>query len=308
MIYRASRTLSMQVLLLFGFTTTCLAQNAYSKVALHPIYRTVAPPHGSYPQDPSHIQVVSVVLLLVSLGFLTASFIESRRWNSTVPVALTIGATTCVLAEAVNCYLANVYWTQSHDPRKLLFTLLGRDFEVYVGIIWWSFGAALSCCIYGALMRKVSTGMLWASLSLAALFDFVLEECMLNYGGIYTYYGHQPLVLFKLFPCWWAFCNVSGIFTGIAITYRYRNWFNGWRSALVLPVLPFCYVGPQVLAAMPTIYVIQADHSPLITELCGILTCCIAVIQAGVIMDAVLGRHPLSFGLNMTLAKTSKSG
>jgi len=74
-----------------------------------------------------------------------------------------------------------------------------------------------------------------------------------------------------------------------------------------LSVLPFCYVEPQVLAAMPTIYVIQADHSPLITELCGILTCCVAVIQAGIIMDAVLGRRPLSFGLNTTLAKTSKS-
>ncbi|KAG9194064.1 hypothetical protein G6011_04099 [Alternaria panax] len=297
----------MRIFLFFSFITTCLAQNAYSKVTLHPVYRTVAPPYDSFPQDPSHIRVVSIVLLGVSLIFLAASFTESRRWNSTVPAALTLGATTCVLAEAINCYLSNVYWSHSHDPKQLLFTLLGREFEVYVGIIWWSFGAVLSCSIYGALMRNVSTGMLWVLLGLAAFFDVVLEECMLNYGGIYTYYGHQPLVLFKLFPCWWAFCNVSGIFAGIALTYRYRSWFNGWKSALLLPILPFCYVGPQVLAAMPTIYVIQADHTPLVTELCGILTCCLAVVEAGVIMDTFLGRHPLQLSSNTGLAKAKKS-
>ena len=272
-----------------------VAQNAHTKVELHPTYGTVAPPIDSFPQDPDHIQVVSSVLLAVSLVFLGVSVTESKRWNSTVPAALTVGAASCVLAEAVNCYLSNVYWTQSHDPRQLLFTLLGREFETYVGIIWWSFGAVLSCTIFAALMRNVRTGTLWILLGLAGLFDFILEETMLQYGGIYTYYGHQPLVLFKLFPCWWLFCNVSGIFLGIAISYRYRAWFAGWRSVFLLPILPFCYIGPQVLAAMPTIYVVQADHPPLTTQLCGILTCCIAIVQTGVMMDVVLQRDPLKF-------------
>ncbi|KAL6912517.1 hypothetical protein ACHAPO_010266 [Fusarium lateritium] len=280
------------VLSFAGFSA---AQNAHTKVELDPTYRTVAPPIGNFAQDPDHIRVVSSILLAVSLVFLGISVTESRRWNSTVPAALTAGAASCVLAEAVNCYLSNVYWTQSHDPSKLLFTLLGREFDTYVGIIWWSFGAVLSCGIFGALMRNVRTGTLWILLGLAGFFDFILEETMLQYGGIYTYYGHQPLVLFKLFPCWWLFCNVSGIFFGIAISYRYRAWFAGWRSVFLLPILPFCYIGPQVLAAMPTIYVVQADHDPLTTQLCGILTCCIAVVQTGVMMDVVLNRDPLEF-------------
>ncbi|KAJ8114621.1 hypothetical protein OPT61_g3541 [Boeremia exigua] len=289
----AFRTSIMELVLLLSFIAPSFAQNAQTKVTLHPIYRTVAPPGDAFPQDPNHISVVSVVLLTVSLIFVAASFTESKRWNSTVPAALTIGGASCVFAEAINCYLSNVYWTTSHNPRLLMFTLMGRDFDVYVGIIWWSFGAAVGCCIYGALMRNVSTGTLWACLGVAGMADLVLEEVILNYGGIYTYFGHQPLVLFGLFPCWWLFANVAGLFLGVAITYRYRNWFNGWKSVLLLPILPFCYVAPHTLAAMPTIYVIQADHSPLITQMCGLLTACLALVEVGIIMDTVLERHPL---------------
>ncbi|KAI8266364.1 hypothetical protein K4K58_009958 [Colletotrichum sp. SAR11_239] len=155
---------------------------------------------------------------------------ESKRWGSTVPTALTIGSATFVFVEAINCYLANVYWTTSHDPGKLMFTLLGRDFDVYVGIIWWSYGAVLSCGIFGALQRNIRTGSLWSLLGFAGLLDIILEESMLMYGGIYTYYGHQPLV-FNVFPCWWAFCNVSSIFVGISITYSFfKPYLNGiWR-------------------------------------------------------------------------------
>ena len=281
--------------LLLGFTTSSLAQDAWSTVTLDPTYRTVAPPHEDYPQSAEHVRVVSIVLLAICFTSVAVSFTESKRWNSTVPAVLTIGAATCFYAEAINCYLANVYWTISHDPKQVLFTLLGRDFEPYVAIVWWSFGSVMSCCIFSALLRNVRTGTLWILLGLAAFFDFVIEEWMLNYGGVYSYYGHQPLVLFKLFPCWWAFGNTSGIFMGIVIAYRYRNWFNGWRSILLIPLLPFCYVGPQVIAGMTTFYVIQADYSPLVTQLGGVVTCCVAVVQTGVMMNVVLGRDPLDF-------------
>ncbi|KAF4774867.1 hypothetical protein HER10_EVM0004190 [Colletotrichum scovillei] len=267
------------------------AQNAQVKVSFDWTFRTIAPPNDAFAQDASHVRVVSAILLALSLVFVLISLAESKRWSSTVPTALTLGAATCVLPEAVDNYLANCYWSQSHDPSQLMFTFLGREFDVYVGIIWWSFGAVLGCSIFGALMRGVSNKTLLVFLGLAGLFDVVLEECLLSYGGLYLYYGHQPLVLFSLFPCWWAFCNVSAVFLGIAMTYRYREWFNGWKSVFVLPILPFCYVAGWSLAAMPTVYAVHADYSPVVTQLCGILTCCLALLQIGVIMDVVLGRQ-----------------
>lgn len=296
--------------LFLSLTTAASAQNIYSPVVLDPTYRTVlAPKHEDFPQDPDHIRVVSAILFTVCLTFVGISIRESKKWHSTVPAALTIGSASCVLAEAINCYLANVWWTVSGDPKQLLFTLLGRDFDIYVGIVWCSFGSALSCVLFAALARNARTGVIWTLLGLAAFSDFVLEECMLNYGGIYTYYGHQPLVLFKLFPCWWAFCNVSGMFFGISIAFRYRESFKGWRSIFLLPLLPWCYVGPQVLAGLPTMYSLQADWSPLVSQLCGITSCCIAIVHTGFVMDALLGRDPLDFAgvaKNEKVAKVQK--
>ncbi|TEA14514.1 hypothetical protein C8034_v003392 [Colletotrichum sidae] len=297
--------------LILGYSASpATAQDNSIKVTLDNTYGTIAPPNDAFPFNANHASVVSVVLLILSLTFVGISFKESKRWNSTVPAALTIGAASCILPEAVDNYLANCYWAQSHDPRFLMFTFLGREFDVFVGIIWWSFGAVLGCCIFGALMRDVSTGTLWKGLALAGLFDIVLEECLLNYGGLYFYYGHQPLVLIAKFPWWWLFCNVSAIFMGIAVTYRYRAWFNGWKSVFVLPILPFCYIGAWSLAAMPTVYAVQADYSPLVTQACGVLTCCIALVQTGVMMDAILDRDPLDVGsgrrnISLQDAKTS---
>ncbi|POS73491.1 hypothetical protein DHEL01_v208113 [Diaporthe helianthi] len=272
---------------------TVLAQHARVNITFDETFRTVAPPNDAFAHDAHHTQVVSGVLLSISLLCVLVSLRESKRWSSTVPAALTIGAATCILPEAVDNYLANCYWAQSHDPSQIMFTFLGREFDIFVGIIWWSYGAVVGCTILGALMRGVSTKTLWALLVVAGVLDIILEECLLNYGGIYLYYGHQPLVLFSKFPCWWAFCNVSAVFLGIAMTYRYREWFNGWRSVFVLPILPLCYIAGWSMPAMSTVYAVHADYSPLVTQLCGILTCCLALVQTGVIMDAVLGRDPL---------------
>lgn len=279
------------LLLCLGLATYSAAQDAYIKVTLDPTYRTVPPPNDDFPQDRSHIWVIQCILLPISLTCVGLSLWESKRWGSTVPAALTIGSASFVLVEAVNCFLGNVYWSTSHDPKKLMFTLLGSDFDIYVGIIWWPYGAVLSCGIFAALNRNIRTGWLWALLAFAGFLDIVLEECMLIYGGIYIYYGHQPLV-FNTFPCWWAFCNVSSIFLDISITYRYSHLLQGWKSLLVPPILPICYAGPQVLAGLPTMYAVQADYSPLVTELCGVASCGLAVIQVGIIMDTVLARNP----------------
>lgn len=45
---------------------------------------------------------------------------------------------------------------------------------------------------------------------------------------------------------------------------------------------------------MPTVFAIQDDLSPLITESAGSYTCVIAVIQSGAMMHLVLNRDPLA--------------
>lgn len=282
------------------------AQSAHTKILLHETFRTPAPPGDAFAQDANHIVVVMAVLLPVALGFLALAFTEAKRFNTSIPIALVIAGIFCVVPEAINNYIGGVYWTQSHDPNQLLFTLMGREFDYYVAIIWWSFASGAGVLLYAALLREFDTGKLWTYLGLAAVANIILEEALLGYGGIYLYFGHQPLVLFRLFPCWWSFANVSSLFLSISLAYRYREWFNDWRSVFVVLLVPFCYIGAYTLCGMPTIFVIQGDFSPLITELAGIATCIIAVIQAGVMMHLVLDRNPCDCGAAKQVAISKK--
>ncbi|THY11382.1 hypothetical protein D6D01_08937 [Aureobasidium pullulans] len=56
-------------------------------------------------------------------------------------------------------------------------------------------------CIVPEAVNNYLEATLWTYLALAVLADIILEEILLGYGGIYLYFGLQPLV-FNLFPCW----------------------------------------------------------------------------------------------------------
>jgi len=273
-----------------------LAQNAQAKVTLSQNFRTPAPPNDAFAQNADHVFVGTTGMLVLALIFMVIAYVDGRRFKSTIPFGLVLGAAACVVPEAIDNYLGGCYWSQSHDPKKMMFFLMGREFDYYVGVMWWAFGAILGYSVYAVLLREVTTGTLWGFLAFAGFADIVIEETLLNYGGIYTYFGHQPLVLIKYFPWWWLFVNVSSLFLSVALTYRYRAFFEGWKSVFILALMPFCYIGGFTLAGMPTIFAIQGDFSPFVTELAGIASCVVSLIQAGTMMHLILDRNPFALG------------
>jgi len=279
-----------EILLMSSFLPAIVsAQSSTTKVLLDPTFRTPAAPGDAFIQDPHHVNVVKAVLLAISLFFVAVSISEARRFQTSVPFALAVSGIFCVVPEAVNNYIGGVYWTQSHDPKQILFMLMGREFDHYVAIIWWSFASGVGVGLYAALTRGVSTAKLWGILALAVVADIILEEVLLAYGGIYLYFGHQPLTL-NLFPCWWGFANVSSLFLGVSLAFRYKAFFEGWRGILLALLVPTCYIGAWTFCGMPTIFAIQGDFEPVITELAGLYTCLVAVLQSAVMMHLVLGR------------------
>lgn len=233
-------------------------------------------------------------MLAIALGFMCIAAYDSRKFRSWVPIGMVLGAAFCVVPEAIDNYLGGVYWTQSHIPGDIMFVLMGREFDWYVAIMWWAFGAILGYLLYAVLLRKVKTRTLWFCLLLSGIADIVVEELLLGYGGIYTYYGNQPLVLFRHFPCWWLFVNVASLFLSVSIAYRFRNWFNGWHSVFLLLLMPFCYMGGFAFCGMPAIFAINGIFSPFVTQLVGIVTCVVAMVMTGGTMYIVLGRNPFA--------------
>lgn len=258
-------------------------------------YQTPIPPNDLFPQNPEHVFVSTAIMAAIAIIFLIIAARDSRKFHSTVPLGMVMGAAACVVPESVDNYLGGVYWAQSHVPSDIMFVLMGREFDWYVAVMWWAFGAILGYLLYAALLRHISTKKLWLCLGLSGIADIAVEELLLGYGGIYTYYGNQPLVLFRHFPCWWLFVNVAALFLSASIAYRFRDWFNGWRSVLILFLMPFCYIGAFSFCGMPAIFAINGIFSPAVIQLLGIATCIVAVIHAAGVMKIVLGRDPFPF-------------
>ncbi|HEJ3161526.1 hypothetical protein DY952_10635 [Pseudomonas aeruginosa] len=291
----------MAVLSLLGVATAILwpdvaaAQNASVTVVLDPTYGTPAPPNEAFPQNAEHVFWGTLAMLIAGLIMASFAVRDAIRFKTTVPIAIVLGAAACVYPESVDNYLAGCFWSTSHDPDKLLYFLMGRRFDYYVAIMWWTFGTVLGYLFYIALRRNVTTAGLWIAFALSGIADIVMEELLLRYGGIYTYFGRQPLVLLGHFPWWWLFVNVSALYLSIAITYRFREWLNGWRSIFVIALVPLAYIGGFSFAALPALYVIQGDFSWFTTQAAGVLSAIIALVQTGGIFYFVLGRNPIAF-------------
>lgn len=255
-------------------------------------FRTPAPPNELFPMNSEHVFVSTLFMAILALLILFISIIDAKRYKSTVPIGIVLAAIFCVIPESIDNYLAGCYWSQSHNPNNLLFLLMGREFDYYVAIMWWAFGAILGYILYAILLRNVNTKILWIALLLAGISDIIIEEILLGYGGIYTYFGNQPLIILFNFPWWWLFANVSAIFLSVAIAYRFKEWFNGIKTLLIFILMPLCYIGAFNFAAMPTIFVINGNFSPLIIQGAGILTSIISVVQISGIMYFILGRNP----------------
>jgi hypothetical protein len=270
-----------------------LAQTAHSSVILDPNFRTPAPPNDAFPQNAEHVFISSAIMTTLALIMVVVALFEGKRYKSTVPIALVMAGALCVFPECVDNYLGGCFWSQSHDPNKIFYFLMGREIDYYVITMWWPFGAILGYVIYATLIRNARTATLWLALAVSGLADIIIEEVLLNYDGVYTYYGHQPLVLLTRFPWWWLFANVSSLFLSVAITYRYREWLNGWRSLLILLLMPLCYIGGFAFTSMPSMFVINGDFSPLVTQVGGLLTVVLSLGMTAGVMVIVLGRNPL---------------
>ena len=300
----------MATLLALGTSVASAATNGVFSTPMNSVYHTPIPPNDLFPQNPEHVMVSTTVMAIIAIIFLFISIYDSRKFHSTVPVGMVMGAMTCVIPESVDNYLGGCFWSQSHRAGDIMFVLMGREFDWYVAIMWWAFGAILGYLLYAALLRGISTRKLWICLALSGIADIVLEEILLGYGGIYTYFGNQPLVLIHHFPWWWLFVNVSALFLSVSIAYRFRDWFNGWHSILLLFLMPFCYIGGFSLCGMPAIFAINGMFSPAVIQILGIATCIVSVINTSGIMKIVLGRNPFSFkqkiGIDMTMGNSNK--
>ena len=91
-------------------------------------------------------------------------------------------------------------------------------------------------------------------------------------GGMYVYYGNQPLIVLWKLPWWWVPCNAAACSsprpspTGCGIQLR------GWRGLAMFVITPASMGGVYGFIALPSWIVVNADYPWWVTQLGGLAT------------------------------------
>lgn len=243
--------------------------------------------------DVTTIYASAVLLAVALLVFCFACFDGFKR-KTFLPIFVALSGIGCVIPETFVDIAAGCYWTVRQGD--VVFRIMGRDMTWFPFVAWLAFGACLTYLAYAALLRGVKTKWLWLAFIVAGIIDIVFEEIMLNAGGLYVYYGHQPLILFTEFPLWWMFSNAAGLFLAAALAYRYRKHLEGWRGLAMFFITPTSWLSVFGFAAMPASIVINGNYSWLVTQAGGLLTAALSALAVAGTMHLVLQRDPFNFG------------
>jgi hypothetical protein len=247
------------------------------------------PTNADFPYDRDH-NIVAIVLLgavgCVGLMWALRELVTKRDW---MPVCLSLGAVAIVIPEVFVDIVGMVYYPTSDSDHA--FDLFGRQMGWFILAGWFGAGA-FGAMMLKAFLAKPSAKQVWILLGVTALSYTIFEELLVGAGGIYHYYGNQPMWWHNL-PIWWTPCNTIGAaLLPAAFAYRYQALLRGWHAILMILVVPTGVSAGYALVAMPGWIVVNGDYAWLPTELAGLAVWALAIGVVAMVMNLFLGYQP----------------
>ncbi|MEY4371703.1 MAG: hypothetical protein RL219_472 [Actinomycetota bacterium] len=227
------------------------------------------------------------VVALVGFGLAIRDFARTR-----LPLAMfvTISAPMIIFPEVFVDVMGAVWYPLSESDN--VFTILGRQMGTFIIAGWFGFGSLFMYTIYKVFERGLSTRGIWLAFLAAGIGSIVFEEILQNLGGMYLYYGNQPLIVLWKLPWWWMPCNAGGVFLAAAIAYRLRDSLRGWRGLAMLVITPASMGGVYGFIALPSWIVVNGKYNWWVTQLGGVATLVLGVVCVALIIRLVLNRDP----------------
>jgi hypothetical protein len=235
--------------------------------------------------------VISIVWLgSIALAGFGLAIRDYRRTGKTMALFVTLSAPMIIFPEVFVDVMGAVWYPLSESDHA--FTILGRRMGWFIVAGWFGYGSLFSYLTYKVLEWRVSTKHLWLAFLGACLGATVFEEILQNLGGMYLYYGNQPLIVLWKLPWWWTPCNAGGVFLAGSIAYRLRNDLTGWRAMAMFAITPASMGAVYGFIALPSWIVVNADYNWWVTQLGGLTTIALGLGLVTLIMKIVLQRDP----------------
>lgn len=239
----------------------------------------------------SRTNTIVAVSLLGAVG-LIGMFVAARDYikrRDVLPLIVMFSTAGLMFPEVAVDVIGKVYYpTSSSDD---LITIFGRQMGMFLPIAFFGYGIFLFLT-FKMLIRRPTTRTIWLILALGAGGAIVFEELLQWAGGMYEYYGNQPL-RFLFLPQWWTPANTIGVaFLPAVIAYRFRDGLRGVRGLWMFVITPLSMMGVYGAICLPSWVVVNGDYSWLVTQLAGLATVGLGLVLAASIIRVLLQRDP----------------
>ena len=233
--------------------------------------------------------VIIGLLILGMVGVILGirDLIKRKSW---LPLMLAASGVAIAIPEVFVDIVGAVWYPTS--PNDIAFTIFGRQMGWFILSGWFGFGSVFCYLCFRLFDSGKATKWIWGTFLAACVGEVIIEEIIQAVGGIYIYYGNQPLVLLWKLPWWWIPCNSGGVFLAAAVAVHYKKSLQGWKSLLMFITTPLSMTACYGAIALPSWIAVNGAYSYWVTQALGLVTIVLGVAFVGLIINVFLKRNP----------------
>lgn len=214
------------------------------------------------------VTIVMSTLVLIAFSFAVIHWLKSGR--PVVMLMFLAGGCMCLLEPMVDT--VGGCWFPSTS--MIAYWGWGRPLPVWLCLTYFAYFGVGAAVIWIAMKRGVSRRTIWLIFLGEMITDFVLETILLQFD-LYTYYGHQPLMVGS-FPLWWAAVNALITVTAATVVFYMARFLKGWGLLAIVPALLSTSAAVNAAAGWPSWFVVNTDVGPILTQVGGLATFALA--------------------------------
>jgi hypothetical protein len=191
-----------------------------------------------------------------------------RRHHSTVPLLLLAAGTICIVFEPIVDVLGMCFFPRSNQWVGL--EIFGRPIPMFMYPVYSWFVGGQAILVWHLLQRGMTRRRIW-QLWLTIMVVNVFLETPGLLMDVYVYYGSQPFNPWGL-PLWWPPVNAGMPIVAGYLVYRTAPLLRGWKSLLILALLPMADGVANAATAWPVWITLNTNLGMAATYPAALLT------------------------------------
>jgi hypothetical protein len=223
--------------------------------------------------------VICSVIMVVAILYVVRRAFQGDRMG----IVFLLGGLLSGLLEPMLDYLGLLWFAD--DNVAIAVETFHRHIPLYVVLGYAFYFGGFSYVAYRAFVAGRSQTWFWGFFVFDWIADFALQATG-SALGLYQYYGPQPLMIFGA-PAWWFTIDAAMPVLAGGIVYLMRGHLTGWRSLLVIPLVPAAYAGINAAAGWPIFSALNSTDSTVIVWAAGIAAIALALLYRWLMLVAV---------------------